>query len=1363
MSSRVRFLLLVGVATALALVPAAGAAAAGSTTNINIAGTGSGTVTGEILDAGTFESTPVNCSGPPPTGECGPFVSSAGAFVIVEAHPDEGSEIEKWEWTGEVSPEESGCEEEGEAFESCSANNPEGEENTLTVVFKSSATPGSTTNINIAGTGSGTVTGEILDAGTFESTPVNCSGPPPTGECGPFVSSAGAFVIVEAHPDEGSEIEKWEWTGEVSPEESGCEEEGEAFESCSANNPEGEENTLTVVFKSSATPGSTTNINIAGTGSGTVTGEILDAGTFESTPVNCSGPPPTGECGPFVSSAGAFVIVEAHPDEGSEIEKWEWTGEVSPEESGCEEEGEAFESCSANNPEGEENTLTVVFKSSATPGSTTNINIAGTGSGTVTGEVLDAGTFESTPVNCSGPPPTGECGPFVSSAGAFVIVEAHPDEGSEIEKWEWTGEVSPEESGCEEEGEAFESCSANNPEGEENTLTVVFKSSATPGSTTNINIAGTGSGTVTGEILDAGTFESTPVNCSGPPPTGECGPFVSSAGAFVIVEAHPDEGSEIEKWEWTGEVSPEESGCEEEGEAFESCSANNPEGEENTLTVVFKSSGGEVPLTVEVEGPGSVTGEGINCPEGECSNTFPEGKEVALSATAGEHAHFIEWETIAGDAGSCEGAAASCEAGPLNEATTLKAKFAYNTHTLNVEVTGEGSVEALEPPEPQEGGIAGCEEGGTTECEAVYVEGDSVTLKAHPGEGQEVASWTGCVEGGEDECTIEIGTEDATVELALAPIPPEQFLLTIEVEGPGSVTAPEDINCPEVSCSANYEAEEEVPLTATADEHNHFVGWTTVKGDAGSCEGATVSCEAGPLTQATTLKATFAPTMRSLAIETESGEGSGQVNCEVNGSPTLDEPCEPEYQDGTELVLIPEAGSNSEFEEFKEGTGSAETCFGASCEFTIEANSGVTAQFGLASGLAKLTVHKAGNGKGTIATVPPSGLSCGPECAEGSELFGESETITLKATPQAPGSIFVSWSSNCAPTSAFECEVEVGSEGADVTATFIAIAVVTPIAPGGECGEAGGVKVEYAGASYNICNGEAGSEGEPGETPTITSFTKAEEEAGTPPGHPCNDNGGTMIELGATTSFVCNGEEGSQGEPGETPTITVTTFSGEAHGCLEGGSDVDFALGATHVHAYICNGEKGAQGEPGETPTITEFSGAQGPCAHGGVKIELGATTTYVCNGADGTNGSNGSNGVAGPQGPVGPQGPAGSNGSDGAQGPTGDTGPQGAQGPQGPQGPQGKRGPAGKVKVTCKVKGSKKVKCTVKYVTSSKRHHRRGKRHHLRWRLMHAGHTVRHGSTGAARLQYVLNHLRAGRYVLHVAGQRGGTRLRVV
>jgi uncharacterized repeat protein (TIGR02543 family) len=163
---------------------------------------------------------------------------------------------------------------------------------------------------------------------------------------------------------------------------------------------------------------------------------------------------------------------------------------------------------------------------------------------------------------------------------------------------------------------------------------------------------------------------------------------------------------------------------------------------------------------------------------------------------------------------------------------------------------------------------------------------------------------------------------------------------------------------------------------------------------------------------------------------------------------------------------------------------------------------------------------------------------------------------------------------------------------------------------------------------------------------------------------------------------------------------------------------------ATEVTAVFL--EKGA---PGETPTVTEFSGSlEGHCTEGGVKIETATEKKFICNGKEGKEGKTG---------PQGPQGNSGPNGSNGSQGPAGAAGPQ---------------GPAGKVTVTCKVKGSK-VTCAVKQQKSSKRKD-------LRWSLHSAGHTVSHGATSAARLQRVLDHLRAGHYLLHIQGQKGATRI---
>jgi hypothetical protein len=239
------------------------------------------------------------------------------------------------------------------------------------------------------------------------------------------------------------------------------------------------------------------------------------------------------------------------------------------------------------------------------------------------------------------------------------------------------------------------------------------------------------------------------------------------------------------------------------------------------------------------------------------------------------------------------------------------------------------------------------------------------------------------------------------------------------------------------------------------------------------------------------------------------------------------------------------------------------------------------------------------------------------------------------------------------------------------------------------------------------------------------------------------------------------GEEecSAQFEEGEAVTLTANPAAGSVFvgwlGCHHTGTftcSVTVNGPETEVTAvFLAEGAPGAPGTNGKNIVATEITtaGLEGHCAGvGGVRVEVegeSSTRKYICNGTNGTNGTNGSNGATGPQ------GNPGSNGSNGAQGSQGPAGPAGAQGPAGPQ---GKRGPGGKVKVTCKVKGAKKVVCTVQQPKASKSSA-------LSWSLHRGKRTLSHGRTSARRLQAVLNHLRAGRYSLHVGGQ-GNTAIRI-
>ncbi|HPE28586.1 MAG TPA: hypothetical protein PLM10_07000, partial [Saccharofermentans sp.] len=125
-------------------------------------------------------------------------------------------------------------------------------------------------------------------------------------------------------------------------------------------------------------------------------------------------------------------------------------------------------------------------------------------------------------------------------------------------------------------------------------------------------------------------------------------------------------------------------------------------------------------------------------------------------------------------------------------------------YTLNVSNDGSGSGIVTQNPEPEEKG---------------YLKGTTVTLTADPDAGSEFVRWlVGEVEetGNPLEITMD---SDKTVTAVFALIPPEEYTLTINTTGEGTVTAdPEPVE-------GKYEEGTEVELTAVPAAGWEFVNW----------------------------------------------------------------------------------------------------------------------------------------------------------------------------------------------------------------------------------------------------------------------------------------------------------------------------------------------------------------------------------------------------------------------------------------------------------------------------------------------------------------------------------------------------------
>ena len=201
----------------------------------------------------------------------------------------------------------------------------------------------------------------------------------------------------------------------------------------------------------------------------------------------------------------------------------------------------------------------------------------------------------------------------------------------------------------------------------------------------------------------------------------------------VTLTATPAAGSRFVRWEG--------SGCSGTG----TCQVTL--GSEATVTATFE----KLPvLSVAITGSGAGSVEsspsGIACPA-TCSQAYPPGTPVTLTAVASAGSRFLGWE-----GSGCSGTG-TCQVTMSSDVAVTATFQPLPPVTLTVALTGSGSGSVSSSPS----GIA-CP--GT--CSYAYAPGTPVTLTAVAPAGSRFAGWEGSGCSGTGTCQVTLGS-DATV------------------------------------------------------------------------------------------------------------------------------------------------------------------------------------------------------------------------------------------------------------------------------------------------------------------------------------------------------------------------------------------------------------------------------------------------------------------------------------------------------------------------------------------------------------------------------------------------------------------------
>ncbi len=237
-------------------------------------------------------------------------------------------------------------------------------------------------------------------------------------------------------------------------------------------------------------------------------------------------------------------------------------------------------------------------------------------------------------------------------------------------------------------------------------------------------------------------------------------------------------------------------------------------------------------LSVSVTGNGQVVSSpaGIDCGN-DCTESFQEGDQVLMTATADSGYEFVAW------GGSCSGSSTCTVVMSQNKSVSAEFRqIGAQTQTLSVSLTGSGSVSSSP---------AGINCG--SDCSEQYQQGQSVVLTATPATGFRFDQWQGACSGS-GACQV-VMSESRSVTAVFSEIPSTEHVLSVTVNGNGTITSsPSGINCGS-DCSEALAEDTVISLFATADSGYKLESWS------GACSGS-AGCSV-TMSQAQTVTATF--------------------------------------------------------------------------------------------------------------------------------------------------------------------------------------------------------------------------------------------------------------------------------------------------------------------------------------------------------------------------------------------------------------------------------------------------------------------------------------------------------------------------